>query len=102
MRRLISGVTVYVTKRLRSDLGGLEKEASQIAAALGAQSVKKTLPSTNNKYNLDVENFLFIGSQSDPQGAYVRSLGQNLYSKDIFDEGYSEEKCGTRVSRICY
>jgi hypothetical protein len=41
------------------------------------------LPSLNNKDPLCEEIVLFIGTQNDLQGAYVRSVEQNLHKEDI-------------------
>ncbi|OQU99816.1 BRCA1 C Terminu BRCT domain-containing protein [Cladophialophora immunda] len=80
---LLSGTTVFLTKQLRTDLGNLEREISQIATILGADAVKHRLPAIKDKAKFSEAKTLIIGIPGDPQGAHVGRLGHTLFNKDI-------------------
>jgi hypothetical protein len=83
LTHLLSGTTVYFTRQLRKDLGGLERDLAQIATMLGANGVKKRLPAAKDKEHLSENNTLIIGVANDPEGAKVGRLEQKLYNKDM-------------------
>lgn len=83
LTHLLSGVTVFFTKRLRSDLAKLERDFSQIATRLGAESVKRQLPSLKDSDKPAASEVLVVGVRDDPQGALVGRLGYTLFNKDI-------------------
>ncbi|KAG9787260.1 hypothetical protein KCU88_g2126, partial [Aureobasidium melanogenum] len=84
---LLAGTTVCFTKQLKTDLGSLDRELSQIATILGAEAVKHRLPALKDKDKHDENELLFIGVPNDPQGAHVGRLGHKLYNKDILTMG---------------
>ncbi|KAK5232965.1 hypothetical protein LTR47_005829 [Exophiala xenobiotica] len=83
LTHILSGTTVFLTRQIRTDLGKLERELSQVATVLGADSVQKRLPALKDKENYAEHEVLIIGAENDPQGAQVGRLGQKLYNKDI-------------------
>ncbi|KAJ4557247.1 hypothetical protein HRR78_000914 [Exophiala dermatitidis] len=84
---LLAGTTVCFTKQLKTDLGSLDRELSQIATILGAEAVKHRLPALKDKDKHDENELLIIGVPDDPQGAHVGRLGHKLYNKDILTMG---------------
>ncbi len=83
LTHILSGTTVFLTKRIRTDLGKLERELSQVATVLGADSVQRRLPALKDKEKYAEHEVLIIGAENDPQGTQVGRLGQKLYNKDI-------------------
>ncbi|KAK4947537.1 hypothetical protein LTR10_013482 [Elasticomyces elasticus] len=83
LTHLLSGTTVILTKQVRTDLGNLEREISQIATMLGADAVKNRLPALKDKAKYTENDLLIIGTPNDPQGALIGRLGQKLFNKDI-------------------
>ncbi|KAJ9603035.1 hypothetical protein H2200_012330 [Cladophialophora chaetospira] len=83
LTHLLSGVKVFFTKKLRTDLGKLERDFSQIATRLGAESVERRLPSLKHVEKPPESRVLVIGARDDPQGSLVGQLGYTLFSKDI-------------------
>ncbi|KAK5453450.1 hypothetical protein LTS15_006635 [Exophiala xenobiotica] len=83
LTHILSGTTVFLTRQIRTDLGKLERELSQVATVLGADSVQKRLPALKDKEKYAEHEVLIIGAENDPQGAQVGRLGQKLYNKDI-------------------
>ncbi|OAP55533.1 hypothetical protein AYL99_10506 [Fonsecaea erecta] len=83
LTHLLSGTTIFLTKQLRTDLGNLEREISQIATVLGADAVKHRLPALKDKAKFSEAEIFIIGMPGDPQGAHVEKLGHTLFNKDV-------------------
>ncbi|EXJ57797.1 uncharacterized protein A1O5_12355 [Cladophialophora psammophila CBS 110553] len=83
LTHLLSWMTVFLTKQLRTDLGNLERKISQIATILGADAVKHRLPALKDKGKFSEAGVLIIGVPGDPQGAHIGRLGLKLFHKDI-------------------
>ncbi|KAI1613237.1 hypothetical protein EDD36DRAFT_259199 [Exophiala viscosa] len=83
LTHLLSGTTVIFSKQVRTDLGNLEREMSQIATMLGADAVRNRLPALKDKGKYSENDLLIIGTPNDPQGALIGRLGKKLFNKDI-------------------
>ena len=83
LTHLLSGTTVYFTKQLRTDLGNLERDFSQIATKLGAESVERRLPALKDHDKASNSAVLVVGVRNDPQSLQVARLGYTLFDKDV-------------------
>ncbi|KAL2403961.1 hypothetical protein ABEF95_004601 [Exophiala dermatitidis] len=101
---LLAGTTVCFTKQLKTDLGSLDRELSQIATILGAEAVKHRLPALKDKDKLSENELLIIGVPNDPQRAHVGRLGHKLFNKDILTmaalRGQIETACSEFILEV--
>ena len=104
LTHLLTGTTVFFTKKLRSDLGNLERDFSQIATLLGAESVQRRVPTPKDNENATESTVLVVGVLDDPQAAKVAEMGYTLFNKDILTmaalRGRLEKDCNDFVIEV--
>ncbi|ETN43454.1 uncharacterized protein HMPREF1541_02613 [Cyphellophora europaea CBS 101466] len=85
LTHLLSGSTVYLTKRLQEAVTPtVAKELSKLATVLGADEVKKSAPSKSaakNANNLDT--LVVLGLEGDPDISKLADVKIAVYSKDL-------------------
>lgn len=80
--RLLEGITVWLTVRLKHSLTNkIVRDLSNVASGLGAANIKHGIPKT--RVQPDRMTDLVIGIEEDPQAAEVGRLGHKLYEKEI-------------------
>lgn len=80
--RLLEGITVWLTVRLKQSLSNkIIRDLSNVASGLGAADIKHGIPKTRVQRERMTD--LVIGIEQDPQATEVGHLGHKLYEKEI-------------------